>query len=90
MHERSAKTGRFDGIGFTCKIRNPSLLCIAVIIDVWLMWRKLKAKLIAKYGEQSVSKGSRSFSYAWSRSIQMRRWRLPKPRYPKRGHWPAD
>ena len=37
---------------------------IAVIIDVWLMWRKLKAKLIAKYGEQSVSKGSRSFSYA--------------------------
>ena len=63
---------------------------IAVIIDVWLMWRSLKPKLIAKYGEQSVSKGSRSFSYAWSRSIQMRRWRLPKPRYPKRGHWPAD
>ena len=55
-----------------------------------MMWRKLKAKLIAKYGERSVSKGSRSFSYAWSRSIQMRRWRLPKPRYPKRGHWPAD
>ena len=50
---------------------------IAVIIDVWLMWRKLKAKLIAKYGEQSVSKGSRSFSYAWSRSIQMRRWSFP-------------
>lgn len=63
---------------------------IAVIIDVWLMWRRLKPKLIAKYGESSVAKGSRSFSYAWSRSIQMRRWRLPKPRYPKRGHWPAD
>lgn len=30
---------------------------IAVIIDVWLMWRKLKAKLIAKYGERSVSRG---------------------------------
>lgn len=63
---------------------------VAVIIDVWLMWRKLKAKLIAKYGEASVAKGSRSFSYAWSRSIQMRRWRLPKPRYDKRGHWPED
>ena len=63
---------------------------IAVIIDVWLMWRRLKPKLIAKYGESSVAKGSRSFSFAWSRSIQMRRWRLPKPRYPKRGHWPAD
>ena len=27
VYERSAKTGGFDGIGFTCKIRNPSLLC---------------------------------------------------------------
>ena len=63
---------------------------IAVIIDVWLMWRKLKAKLIARAWRVSVSKGSRSFSYMMSRAIQMRRWRLPKPRYPKRGHWPAD
>ena len=63
---------------------------IAVIIDVALMWRKLKKKLIAKYGEQAVAKGSRSFSYAWSRSIQMRRWRLPKPREAKRGHFPKD
>jgi hypothetical protein len=61
---------------------------IAVIVDVWLMWRKLKSKLIEKYGEASVAKGSRSFSYAWGRCIQMRRWRLPKPRYDKRGHWP--
>ncbi len=60
----------------------------AVIIDVAIMWRKLKKKLIEKYGEKSVAKGMRSGSYAWSRAIQMRRWRLPKPRYPKRGHWP--
>ena len=60
----------------------------AVIIDVVIMWRKLKKKLIEKFGEQSVSKGMRSGSYAWSRAIQMRRWRLPKPRYDKRGHWP--
>lgn len=60
----------------------------AVIIDVVIMWRKLKKKLIEKFGEQSVAKGMRSGSYAWSRAIQMRRWRLPKPRYPKRGHWP--
>lgn len=65
------------------------LYLIAVVIDIALMWRKLKKKLIEKYGEQAVAKGSRSASYAWSRSIQMRRWRLPKPRYPKRGHWPA-
>ena len=60
----------------------------AVIIDVVIMWRKLKKKLIEKFGEQSVAKGMRSGSYAWSRAIQMRRWRLPKPRYDKRGHWP--
>lgn len=60
----------------------------AVIIDVWIMWRGLKKKLIAKYGERAVAKGSRSGSYAWSRAIQVRRWRLPKPRYDKRGHWP--
>ena len=61
---------------------------IAVIIDVAVMWRKLKKKLIEKYGEASVAKGSRSASYAWSRAIQVRRWRLPKPRSPKRGNWP--
>ncbi|MBW3082923.1 DUF3043 domain-containing protein [Bifidobacterium phasiani] len=60
----------------------------AVIIDVVVMWRKLKKKLVAKYGERAVAKGSRSATYAWSRAIQLRRWRLPKPRYPKRGHWP--
>ena len=60
----------------------------AVIIDIAVMWHKLKKKLIEKFGEKSVAKGMRSASYAWSRSIQMRRWRLPKPRYPKRGHWP--
>lgn len=60
----------------------------AVIIDVAVMWHKLKRKLIEKYGEASVAKGTRSASYAWSRAIQLRRWRLPKPRYDKRGHWP--
>ncbi|MBT1182054.1 DUF3043 domain-containing protein [Bifidobacterium sp. CP2] len=61
---------------------------LGVVIDVWIMWRGLKKKLIAKYGEKSVAKGTRSASYAWSRAIQIRRWRLPKPRYDKRGHWP--
>lgn len=60
----------------------------AVIIDIAIMWRKLKKKLIEKYGEKSVTRGMRSASYAWSRAIQIRRWRLPKPRYAKRGHWP--
>ncbi|PAU69463.1 hypothetical protein B1400_0829 [Bifidobacterium italicum] len=64
------------------------LYLFAIIIDVVVMWRKLKKLLIAKYGEQAVAKGMRTGSYAWSRAIQLRRWRLPKPRYKKRGHWP--
>ena len=60
----------------------------AIIVDIALMWRALKKKLIAKYGEASVARGTRSASYAWSRAIQIRRWRIPKPRYSMRGHWP--
>ncbi|MCH4209199.1 DUF3043 domain-containing protein [Bifidobacterium sp.] len=61
---------------------------VVAIIDVAVMWRRLKKKLSEKFGERAVARGSRSASYAWSRAIQMRRWRLPKPHYPKRGHWP--
>lgn len=64
------------------------LYLFAIVIDEVVMWRKLKKLLIAKYGEQSVARGMRTGSYAWSRSIQFRRWRLPKPRYAKRGHFP--
>ena len=64
------------------------LYLFAIVIDVVVMWRKLKKLLIAKFGEQSVAKGMRTGSYAWSRAIQLRRWRLPKPRYKERGHWP--
>lgn len=61
---------------------------IAVIVDVAIMWRKLRKKLLDKYGDVAVGKGSRSGTYAWSRAIQLRRWRMPKPRHPKRGVWP--
>ncbi|WP_418968794.1 DUF3043 domain-containing protein [Alloscardovia omnicolens] len=60
----------------------------AIIIDSWIMWRGLKKKLIAKFGERSVSKGMRSGYYAWSRALQIRAWRLPKPRHKKHGVWP--
>lgn len=60
----------------------------AVIIDLTFMWYKLKKRLAKKFGEQAVARGSRSATYAWTRAWQIRRWRIPKPRYPKRGHWP--
>ncbi|KFI68872.1 DUF3043 domain-containing protein [Bifidobacterium magnum] len=59
----------------------------AIIIDVVIMWQKLKKKLVEKYGPASVARGSRSGTYAWSRAIQLRRWRLPKPRYAKRSQY---
>ncbi|WP_018143041.1 DUF3043 domain-containing protein [Alloscardovia criceti] len=60
----------------------------AIIIDSWIMWRGLKKKLIEKFGERSVARGMRSGYYAWSRAMQVRRWRLPKPRTSKHGEWP--
>ncbi|PXY82129.1 DUF3043 domain-containing protein [Bifidobacterium asteroides] len=61
---------------------------IVALVDTWLMWRKLKRLLIDKFGERSVAKGSRSASYAWQRAMMVRRWRVPKPKQSKRGHWP--
>lgn len=61
---------------------------IIAIIDTWFMWRSLKRKLIDKFGERSVAKGSRSASYAWQRAMMIRRWRVPKPTKKKRGQWP--
>ena len=60
----------------------------AAIIDVLIMWRKLKKELVKRYGQAAVAKNARSAMYACSRAIQMRRWRLPKPSTPKRGNWP--
>jgi hypothetical protein len=61
---------------------------IAVVIDTAVMWQKLKKRLNAKFGPKTTARGSRTASYAWSRAIQMRRWRMPKPRTKKRGQWP--
>lgn len=61
---------------------------LVAIIDTAVMWRKLRKKLIDKFGEKSVARGTRNGFYAWSRTFTIRRFRLPRPRYAKRGHWP--
>lgn len=55
-----------------------------VVIDTWLMGRKVKKLLIAKYG--SVDQGV--IWYCCMRSLQFRRMRLPKPMV-ARGEWPT-
>lgn len=61
---------------------------IVAVVDMFIMWRKLRKELVKRFGEEAVSRKSRSGMYAWSRAMQMRRWRLPKPSTPKRGNWP--
>ncbi|WP_425861527.1 DUF3043 domain-containing protein [Arthrobacter sp. TWP1-1] len=55
-----------------------------VAIDTWLMSRKLKRQITAKFG--SVDPGV--VWYGSMRSMQFRRLRLPKPMV-KRGEWPS-
>lgn len=51
------------------------LLTAAAVIDTWWMWRKLKAALLAKFGDVQAG----SVMYAVTRTFQMRRARLPRP-----------
>ena len=60
----------------------------ASVIDMFVMWRKLRKELIRRFGDVAVSRKSRSGMYAFSRAMQLRRWRLPKPSSAKRGNWP--
>lgn len=61
---------------------------VGCIIDLMVMWlHGLKPKLVDKYGAASL-KATHAMSYAVSRAMQLRRWRVPKPTHDKRGVWP--
>ncbi|MBP2414456.1 hypothetical protein JOF48_003255 [Arthrobacter stackebrandtii] len=55
-----------------------------VAVDVWLMSRRLKKALVAKF--RTIDPGV--VWYACMRSMQFRRLRLPKPMV-RRGEWPS-
>ncbi|GAB3169177.1 DUF3043 domain-containing protein [Myceligenerans halotolerans] len=55
------------------------------IADAVVMWRGLKKRLLAKFGE--VPGGT--MMYAVSRSYQIRRSRLPRPLHKKHGNFPS-
>lgn len=52
------------------------------LADSWLMWRRLKAQLIAKFGAAAIPGGS--MMYAVMRAFQIRRTRLPRPQVARR------
>jgi Protein of unknown function (DUF3043) len=61
------------------------LLAVAVV-DAVIMWRRIKRKLIAKFGADKVPSGAAM--YAIMRTFQLRPTRMPKPQV-KRGEYPA-
>ncbi|MCB5275664.1 hypothetical protein BJG92_03215 [Arthrobacter sp. SO5] len=60
------------------------VMFLAVFVDVFVLSRKLKKRLAAKFG--NVERGT--VWYGSMRSLQFRRLRLPKPQV-KRGEFPA-
>lgn len=59
-------------------------LLILSIGDALLMWRKLKGRLTAKFGQPPKGLAM----YAAMRAFQIRRTRMPRPQV-KRGQWPS-
>jgi hypothetical protein len=61
------------------------LVVLITITDAIIMWRRLKKRLIAKFGE--VPGGT--VMYAVMRAFQIRRTRLPRPTTKKHGSYPS-
>jgi hypothetical protein len=59
---------------------------LATIIDAFFMWRRLKKRIAAKFGPESLERGMGM--YAAMRVFQLRRGRLPKPQV-KHGEHPV-
>jgi Protein of unknown function (DUF3043) len=60
-------------------------IVLATLVDAFIMWRGLRKKLIAKFGEDGQQRGLGM--YAGLRVFQLRRSRLPRPQV-KRGEYP--
>jgi hypothetical protein len=61
-------------------------LIAVAIVDAILMWRRLKARLVAKFGADKVPQGATM--YTVMRAFQLRPTRMPKPQV-KRGDYPS-
>jgi len=76
-------TQQYPGLSIIVMLGLYGFLLLTVI-DSWLLWRSLKKRLNAKFGE--VPRGL--VMYTVTRAYQLRRSRLPKPMSKKRGNYP--
>jgi len=61
-------------------------LIAAAVLDTFLLWRRIKKRLVEKYGDDAVGRGD-GF-YTAMRAFQMRRTRMPRP-IVGRGEYPS-
>ncbi|WP_146902168.1 DUF3043 domain-containing protein [Cellulomonas aerilata] len=61
-------------------------IVLATILDAFLMWRRMRKRIAAKFGPESLERGMGM--YAAMRVFQLRRGRMPKPQV-KHGQHPV-
>lgn len=61
-------------------------LLLVAVLDSALMWRRLKRRLVERFGADQLARGAAM--YAVMRAFQMRRSRMPRPQV-DRGNYPA-
>lgn len=67
----------FAGSWATFVFLGVYVLILVAIVDVWLLWRRTKPKVLARFGADTELRGVGM--YQAMRAFQMRRTRLPKP-----------
>ena len=67
----------FAGSWATFVFLGVYVLILVAIVDVWLLWRRTKPKVLARFGPDTELRGVGM--YQAMRAFQMRRTRLPKP-----------
>lgn len=67
----------FAGTWATYVFLGVYVLILVAIVDVWLLWRRTKPKLLQRFGADTNLRGLAM--YLAMRAFQMRRTRMPKP-----------